>query len=200
MSPERPNLGARAADQRPSPSNWSRAARAAHWLTAISALGGAGFVLVLINPPDWSNVYLDRYDRWIGVHKLLGIVALIGLIALILQHAHRPARTGPSLMRRVSALTQIVLALLTIVLAASGLIGALLSTGISVNGFQLVPPVSARPEAIASLLASVHDVCGYAFLAVAAAHVGAALHHHFIARDGVLARMLGTNAPDGRSE
>jgi cytochrome b561 len=37
----------------------------------------------------------------------------------------------------------------------------------------------------------VHSLVGLAIACLLAAHIGAALHHHFVRRDGILMRMVG---------
>ena len=55
-------------------------------------------------------------------------------------------------------------------------------------------------ERIAELLKQVHVVLNCALFATACIHVGAALKHHFVDRDDVLARMLPLVAPRRREK
>ena len=104
----------------------------------------------------------------------------------------------PKLERRAAAATHIGLYLLMIVLPLSG--WALVSASpynIPTVLYGIVPwphlPVfkdvidKAPVEAALKL---VHHALAYALIAIVALHVGAALRHHFILRDGILWRML----------
>jgi len=53
---------------------------------------------------------------------------------------------------------------------------------------MLLVPHDKKP--VEDVLKLVHGYGAWAFITLVAAHTGAALHHHFIARDDVLRRML----------
>ena len=52
-----------------------------------------------------------------------------------------------------------------------------------------------RSDAAEALWTSVHDVLGWVLLGLVLLHVLAALRHHFLLHDGVLARMLAAGPP-----
>ena len=67
----------------------------------------------------------------------------------------------------------------------------------SAQGFQVVwfgvlplPDLVSKDAALGSLLQDVHVVLNYTLLVAVVGHVGAALQHHFIKKDTVLARIL----------
>ena len=61
-----------------------------------------------------------------------------------------------------------------------------------VKGFGLfnIPPFVAPNEELATRLFAIHGWIGITIAALAAVHIGAALQHYVILKDGVLQRML----------
>ena len=66
------------------------------------------------------------------------------------------------------------------------------ATGVSVAylGFFPLPDLVSRDRALAAALLVVHATLNSALVALVIVHAGAALRHHFLARDAGLARML----------
>ena len=67
----------------------------------------------------------------------------------------------------------------------------------SAKGFQTVwfgvlplPDLLAKNKELGDLLKEVHEILNFTLLGLVFAHIGAALKHHFIERDGILARMI----------
>jgi len=58
------------------------------------------------------------------------------------------------------------------------------------RGLVPLPPIVAPDKSVADFFASVHGVLAATLAALLVAHVGAALRHHFVKRNAVLARML----------
>jgi cytochrome b561 len=168
-----------------------------HWLTValIVAAFGLGWTLadMEISPQKL---------RWLSWHKWLGITVL-GLTALRL--GWRLTHPAPPLPAAVPVWQQWVAhavhLLLYGLMFAIPLSGWLFSSakGIPVVylGVLPLPDLIGADEAVAGWLRTLHAVLNYTLLATVGAHVGAALKHHFIERDDVLARML---PPVGRWE
>ena len=57
-------------------------------------------------------------------------------------------------------------------------------------GVLPLPDVIEKSESAAALLGNLHGLLNLLLLAVLAAHIAAALKHHFIDRDAILRRML----------
>ena len=66
------------------------------------------------------------------------------------------------------------------------------ATGVSVVylGLLPLPNLVAKDKAAARILLAVHQTLNFALVLAVLLHVGAALRHHWVDRDGVLARML----------
>ena len=61
---------------------------------------------------------------------------------------------------------------------------------IIVFGLFELPPIWRESRAFSEQLFFVHALIGISIACLAAAHVGAALYHHFVRRDRVLLRMI----------
>jgi len=57
-------------------------------------------------------------------------------------------------------------------------------------GVLPIPDLLARDNALGHLLAEVHESLNWTMVALVAGHVGAALYHQFVLRDGTLRRMV----------
>ena len=161
-----------------------------HWLMA--ALIIAAFSL------GWTLADMEfspQKLRWLSWHKWLGIT-LLGLAALRL--GWRLTHPAPPLPATLPVWQQwaahAVHLLLYGLMFAIPLSGWLFSSakGIPVVylGVLPLPDLISANETAAGGLRTLHAVLNYALLAAVGAHVGAALKHHFIECETVLARML----------
>lgn len=133
--------------------------------------------------------------RWLSWHKWLGITVL-GLAALRL--VWRLVHPAPPLPATIPVWQQgaahAIHLLLYGLMFAIPLSGWLFSSakGIPVVYLTILPlpDLIGADEQWAHRLRMLHEVLNYTLLIAVAAHVGAALKHHFIERDDILARML----------
>ena len=134
----------------------------------------------------------DLYQQ----HKSLGFVVLALTAARLLSRAlvtAPAAAPGPAWERRLAALVQALLYLLT---AAAILAGWLLVSAsplpIPTRFFNLfvIPNIAAPDGALFARATLAHALLAYAIAALVALHVVGALKHYWIDRDDVLARML----------
>jgi cytochrome b561 len=61
---------------------------------------------------------------------------------------------------------------------------------IVVFGLFQLPPIWPQDQPFSERLFVVHQLMGLAIACLVVAHIGAALRHHFVRRDGVLMRMI----------
>jgi cytochrome b561 len=61
---------------------------------------------------------------------------------------------------------------------------------IIVFGWFELPPIWSENRAFSEHLFFVHSLIGIAIACLAAAHIGAALYHHFVRKDRILMRMI----------
>lgn len=175
---------------RDTPERWGTITQLLHWGVAalVFALVALGWIahLAPLTPAKITLFY------W---HKSLGMFALaLVLVRLGWRIGNRPPPLPGDLSRHQRVLARGThLALYTLIIAAP-LSGWLIdsASGIPFQIFWTLPlpaisPVSAGLEHLFELI-HLAVFCALALLVVG--HIGAALRHQFILRDGVLARML----------
>jgi cytochrome b561 len=165
-------------------------AQAFHWLVAALVLVQFGLGLFAASLP----VSLARL-QWLSRHKSLGL-AILALMVLRLgwRSMNRPPALPDSIPRwerRAVATTHWLLYMLLVLAPLSGWLHAS-AAGLSVNWFGLaqVPDLLPRNTALSELFKQVHRICVASLALLLVGHVGAALRHAFVLRDGVLNRML----------
>ncbi|QNA84955.1 cytochrome b [Sphingomonas sp. So64.6b] len=168
---------------------YGRGAIALHWIIAILLIVNLALGLL-------HESLFDGIKGVIPLHKSLGFTILALTLARIAWRlGHRPPPhpvTMPGWERATANTVHFTFYLLMIALP---LTGWLLVSGAKVlrplNWFGLfdIPflPVS---KAVAGAARSLHEPLGLLMLALIMLHLAAALRHHLVLRDGVLARML----------
>jgi cytochrome b561 len=165
-------------------------ARALHWWMAAIMIGLIGLGLYMTGQPDG-----DPKWRLYDLHKSFGaIVFLLALARVAWRHASPPPPLPTTLSttdRRAAHAGHLLLYAAMFALPVTGYLDASLG-GYHLNLFGLfeVPMLLAKDEALFELIVLAHRWIGYALGLLVIAHVGAALKHHFVNRDGVLTRML----------
>jgi len=161
-----------------------------HWLMAVVIF--AMFALGL-----WM-VELNYYDSWYHdapyIHKAVGMLLLFGLIFRLIWRLtnSRPNLMGAAWEQFVALLVHRMHYLLLFTLTITGyLIPTAEGVGIDVFGLFTVPASFSFSKAQADLIGLIHLYAAWAVMALAAAHAGAALKHHFIDKDITLLRMFG---------
>jgi cytochrome b561 len=157
---------------------------AIHWTSAaliIAALAG-GLVMANTAEPAVKQMILP-------IHATLGSLALLLTLTRIGwwiwgDRRPRPVAGMPPAQEWAARAVHALLYLAVVVLGASGIATLVLSGAIPalLSGAPL-PDFSELPPRL------VHGLMGRLLLVLLAAHVGAALYHHFIRRDHLLARM-----------
>lgn len=165
-------------------------AQAFHWLVAVLVLAQFGIGVYAANLP----VSLARL-QWLSYHKSLGL----GILAFVLlRFAWRAANPPPALPdamplweRRVAVATHRLLYLLLVLAPLAGWLYAS-AAGLSVNWFGLfqVPDLVAKDRQLAEFFKVLHVGLVALIALLLVAHVGGALRHAFVRRDGIMHRML----------
>ncbi|OGA38497.1 MAG: hypothetical protein A3G24_17655 [Betaproteobacteria bacterium RIFCSPLOWO2_12_FULL_62_13] len=165
-------------------------AQAFHWLVAVLVFAQFGIGVYAANLP----VSLARL-QWLSYHKSLGL----GILALVLLRlAWRVANPPPPLPdvmplweRRVAGANHRLLYVLLVVAPLAGWLYAS-AAGLSVNWFGLiqVPDLVAKDRELAEVFKALHIGLVALIALLLAAHIGGALRHAFVRRDGIMHRML----------
>lgn len=178
----------------------SRTTRILHWSVAIGMLAMIGSGLYAAETPRGPEK-----TAIIQVHKSLGMIVLVFLLARLLwrlvERLPPPVAPMPALEQALARTVQWLLILLPLVMVASGIVRSLAyARGIDVFGLPVVPAMlQERNIELNEWAAAVHDTTALILFAVIGLHVAGALRHHFIKRDGTLARMIGRPAPSADS-
>lgn len=168
------------------PDKYGRVAITIHWVSALAivALLASGF------RADATTELAAKTDL-LRIHASLGATVLILTLGRIAwwrfadQKPTSPDNT-PAFQRRIGKTVHVLFYVVILGMAASG-IGMLLLTGgyevLFAGGTGGLPNFeNTRPRAP-------HGLGARLMLALFALHVGAALYHHFVKRDGLLRRM-----------
>jgi cytochrome b561 len=173
-----------------SATEYSGTAIGLHWIAAALIVANLAFGLYMVDLP-LSPAKL-KYYSW---HKWAGVTIFLLSAARLLWRLAHPAPALPSSMpawqRTAANASHHVLYLLFFAVPLSGWLFS------SAAGFQTVyfgalpiPDLLSKNQEVADILKIVHRYLNYTLAALVVVHVAAALKHHVVDGDDVLARML----------
>jgi cytochrome b561 len=175
------------------PETYARPARQFHWITA-------GFVFLLL-PVGMYMVERGKATNFDALtntlysnHKLAGFILLwIVAARLAWRLVNGAPADEPTLepwQKLVSHVTHWALYGLLLAVPLLGWIGVSLYPALGIPFGLTLPALTSPDENAAKTAFLLHKLGGIALMLLMAAHVGAALFHHFIRKDNVLRRML----------
>lgn len=188
----------------PSNTRYDGVAIAIHWLTAIAII--AQFVLgwTMTSMRPGSSLHFSLY-QW---HKSVGMTILaLSILRLVWRLLHRPPPLPAAAWeKRAAKLSHGLLYVLLVALPISGwavVSASPLNIPTALYGILPLPHLPVLPDlpdkrAAEQVLKVLHEFGGWILLGLLGAHIGAALRHHFLIRDDVLARMLPRFKTPGR--
>ncbi|WP_324134896.1 cytochrome b [Bosea sp. (in: a-proteobacteria)] len=183
------------ANREPSPAPvYSAAARHMHWVTAAVVLAMIPAGLAMTYRGNTLNIWDGLTNAMYSSHKLLGFLVLwlvAGRLAYRLLKGAPPDE--PTLLwwqKAGSHLVHWLLYGLLLVVPLLGWVGISLYPSLTVFGLFNLPALAAPNEDLAKVVLEIHGTLAILMGLLACAHVGAALYHHLIRKDGVLRRML----------
>jgi cytochrome b561 len=165
-------------------------ARALHWLTVA--------LLLVIIPMGLIMGRLPRgtlQNSLFITHESLGLTILALTLARFLWRLGHPP-PPPSgdlnqLERAASGGVHVLLYALLIIMPVTGYFFVTLSDiDLSYFGIVHVPALTEPDKPLGKTFGAIHMTLQWAIYALAAMHIGAALHHYFFRHNDVLARML----------
>jgi cytochrome b561 len=170
------------------PSRFPMASRLLHWTMAAMVLAMLFIGIAMVGS-------LADYHRLVAIHRPLGILILV-LVALRL--ANRLIRPAPPLPLDMPGILRFAAhashALLYALMVALPLVGwAMLSAAgnpVVLIGAWHLPPILPPSDALHALLRPLHTVLAFVLFATFLVHLGAALMHALIFRDGVFQSMV----------
>ena len=125
-----------------------------------------------------------------GLHSTVGLLVLTLAVLRILWRSTTPApaHVGPAWLAPLANAGHVALYALTVALPVTGLVARWAHSGTAtlIGGLSIPAPF---PLPQTKLFGEVHVAIAYTLAALVAAHVLAALVHHFVLRDATLRRM-----------
>ena len=165
---------------------YDRVAAGIHWITAVLVI--SLIILVL------GGEGLEKATGWptVAMHKSFGMtVFALTLFRLFWRLGHRP----PPLPAETPALQRLaagaVHTALYGFLLAMPLAGYIFGSGgpYPMRYFGLDVPKAPISKPVADFFHEAHEIGGFTLIALLVVHIGAALWHHFVQRDGLISRM-----------
>jgi cytochrome b561 len=183
------------ANREPNPAPvYSAAARHLHWVTAAAVLMMIPAGLAMTYRGNTLNIWDGLTDAMYSSHKLLGFLVLwlvAGRLAYRLIKGAPPDE--PTLLwwqKAGSHLVHWLLYGLLLIVPLLGWLGISLYPSLKVFGLFSLPAIASPDQDLAGRVLNIHGTLAMAMGLLVCAHIGAALYHHLIRKDGVLRRML----------
>ena len=183
-------------DHRPheqEPPVYSPVARALHWITVV-------LVAVMV-PVGLFMTERAEHNIWDGLtnglysgHKLTGLLVLALVVArLAYRLVHGAPADEPTIepwQKAASHATHWAIYGLLLIVPILGWTGISLYPALDIFGLFRLPGLVAPNQPASSTVFFLHKIGAFALVGLVAMHIGAALYHYFIRKDGVLRRML----------
>lgn len=170
--------------------------RLLHWLLALLVIPalGVGLTLGWLGFDGTKDAFGGEVTNALYTgHKTMGVLILaLMALRLVLRLTLGAPPPVPTLTWFERLASQVVHALIYLVLLAQPIVGWLATAagGYPVQFFAwTLPGLIAKDTDLSENLFQLHGVLGWALLALLALHIGAAIMHGYLKRDGVMRRM-----------
>lgn len=172
------------------PIRYRTPARLLHWITAVVVLLMIPAGAIMIR----EGISRDLQNTLFIFHKNVGVLVLFLVLARLLFRLLNPPpplpRDMPPVQRRIAAASHALLYGLLVLMPVAGYVR------VKAGGFPIemldalgLPSLVPRSDALAAVAKSVHYGGSLVLAAFVILHIGAALHHAILRRDGVFSRM-----------
>jgi cytochrome b561 len=174
----------------PHNNRYTSTAKNLHWLMAVLMPGTLALGVYMTDLPfSPEKIQLYSWHKWAGI-----TVFLFALIRLAWRLSYPPPplpATTPRWQHWASHAAHWALYALMLAIPLSGWLMSS-AKGVPTVWFGVIPipDLLSRDLALGETLHTVHITLNWLFVTLLAAHVGAALKHHWLDRDTVLLRML----------
>lgn len=163
--------------------------RLLHWIIAFAVIGA----LLGGQALDWLDSG-DLKNQLYALHKATGFLILgmmlVRVLVRVIFGAPALPETIPSWQRRASAASHGLLYLLLVMMPVVGWAAtSAFPAPLPFYGLFEVPPLIGADRELSKLLFEVHEWMGKAIIALILLHIGAALQHALVKKDGVFQRM-----------
>jgi cytochrome b561 len=166
---------------------YSRGAIAFHWIVALLVVWVGVLGLLHDSWPKRTQAF------WINIHALSGLALWLLVVARYCWRvAHPPPALPPNLgalYRHASRAVHLIMYALLLITPIVGIVTFIWHGRVFDLGLFKIDFGIARNRAVFEPTEDIHGYLAYALFALAAAHILAALWHHFVRRDGILQRM-----------
>lgn len=160
-----------------------------HWLTAILVV-----IAFVLGPEDVDELDNPSLDLGLQTHETLGLVVFgLTVFRVLWTLFTQPPTAAPmaASMRIVSKILQGSLYLLLIAVPLTAILGTWLEgDALSLLSHVIITSPFSTSENIGEFLLDLHPTLADTLLILAGVHAAAALFHHFVLNDLVLATML----------
>jgi cytochrome b561 len=165
------------------------AAKTFHWLTFALLLASFGIGLTMVDLPlSPRKLEVFSWHKWVGVTVFLVTVVRLGWR---LADPPPPPVAMPAWQRAASKVSHGLLYAVLLVMPVSGwVMSSALGLKTVYLGLVPLPDLVAPDRAFGEQLIHVHGTLATVLLILFAIHVAAAFHHHVVAKDDVLRRMV----------
>ena len=167
---------------------------ALHWLLAVALVGIFSVGVYMADLPfSPQRLKLYNWHKWAGV-----TILTLSIIRLAWRLTHRPPALPPSVVRGMPAwqlrayeATHVAMYSLFFVVPLLGWAYSS-AAGFPIVAFGVLPLPDFVPadKALAELIKPLHGFAAFTLAALVVVHVGAAIKHQWIDKDGLLNRML----------
>jgi cytochrome b561 len=172
------------------PTRYGSVAIGLHWLVALMVLCALAVGLYMHDLPlSPHKLKVYSWHKWIGVSIfLLAVLRVLWRLA----HPAPPLPDGtPKWQQMAAHATHHLLYLLILIIPLSGwLMSSAYGIQVVYLGLFPLPDLIVKNKELADELKELHEGLNLTLMVLLAAHVGAALKHHFLDRDGVMQRMV----------
>ena len=172
------------------PQSYKPAAKMLHWGLAVLIIATLPVGAIMVQ----QGLARPTQDMLFIFHKNIGVLILLLMLVRIVYRIVNPPPPLPDSIpdgqKRIAEATHWALYALVFVMAISGYV-RVTAGGFPIEGLNWlgVPPLAPRSDAVAETAKAIHFWARFALVALIIAHVGAALHHLVIKRDGVFGRI-----------